>query len=131
MVHVVFFYRQTKLSNNEKHKSRHSHLNVWLAIKFSGPRSSGPNDSARDKVHIGRHGPEVDLIPLVKPNCGWRLGAQKPVPGLGFWDDLNSLRWGRRVRNMREYGKDDIEPGLLHNQARAGELHQGGVFGGA
>ena len=64
MVHVVFFYRQTKLSNNEKHKSRHSHLNVWLAIKFSGPRSSGPNDSARDKVHIGRHGPEVDLIPL-------------------------------------------------------------------
>ena len=91
-----------------------------------------PDYSTRDKVHIGRQGPEVDLIPLVKPNCGRRLRMQKPVPGLGFREDLKRFRPIVRVRiEIGEYGEDDIEPRLLHNQARAGELHQGGVGGGA
>ena len=91
-----------------------------------------PDDGARDKVHIGRHGPKIDLVPLFKPNCDWRLGFERPVPGFGFWDDLNRLRQIVRVRiEMREYGEDDIESRLLHNQARAGELHHRGVGRGA
>ena len=38
---LEMFYRQTKISKNEKQKStddvRHGQLNVWLAIRFSGP----------------------------------------------------------------------------------------------
>ena len=38
---LEMFYRQTNISKNEKQKStddvRHGQLNVWLAIRFSGP----------------------------------------------------------------------------------------------
>ena len=78
-------------------------------------------------MHVLSCGLKVDLVPLVKPNSGWGLGVQNAVPGLGFWYHPNRLAmfW------VREYGKDDIESRLLHDQAWAGELHQGGVGGGA
>ena len=67
---------------------------------------------------------KVDLVALVKPNCGRGLALKNAVPGIGSWGDPN--------RSMvREDGEDDIESRLLHNQARAGELHQGGVGRGA
>ena len=78
-------------------------------------------------MHVLSCGLKVDLVPLVKPNSGWGLAFQNAVPGLGSWYHPNRLAmfW------VREYGKDDIEAGLLHDQARAGELHQGGVGRGA
>ena len=91
-----------------------------------------PDNRAGHTFHILCCGPKVDLIPLVKPNCGRRLRMQKPVPGLGLREDSKRFRPMVRVRiEIEEYGEDDIEPRLLHNQARAGELHQGGVGRGA
>ena len=86
-----------------------------------------PDDGARDTSHILCCGLKVDLTPLVKPNCGRGLAFQNAVPGIGFWDHPNRLAmvW------VWEYGEDDIESRLLHNQTRAGELHQRGVGRGA
>ena len=84
-----------------------------------------PDDGARDTVHLLRGRLNVDLVPLVKP-------ANHFVPELDFWDNSSRLFTKRRIRiGVWEYGDDDIEPGLLDNQASVGELHQGGVGRGA
>ena len=72
-------------------------------------------------VRILRGGPNVDLIPLIKPTNHF-------VPVLDLRDDSSRLIRIRRVRiGVREYRDDDIDSGLLHNQASAGKFHQGRV----
>ena len=84
-----------------------------------------PDDGARDTVHVLRRCLNVDLVPLVKP-------ANHFVPELDFRGDSSRLLTERRIRiRVWEYGNDDIEAGLLDNQASIGELHQGGIGGGA
>ena len=86
-----------------------------------------PDDGARDTGHVLGCCLKVDLVALVKPNCGRGLSIQNAIPGIGSWGHPNRLARSR----VREDGEDDIESRLLHNQARAGELHHGGVGRGA
>ena len=82
-----------------------------------------PDDGARDTVHVLRRGLNVDLVPL---------SNQPIISPRTFWDDSSRRLTERRIRiGVREYRDDDIESGLLDNQASIGELHQGGIGGGA
>ena len=90
---------------------------VWTPIIFSSPwwrcQGQGPYWQARSWSWS-------------RPPCQTRLWLAAWIwdNRLGFRDDLNRLRLIVRVRiEMREYREDDIESGLLHNQARAGKLH--------
>ena len=91
-----------------------------------------PDDGSGDTVHVPGGGAEVDLVPLVKPNRGRGLGLEETIPRHGFRKHPSRLNGAGIVRvGVGEDGEDDIEAGLLHNQARAGELHQGGDGRGA